>query len=189
MSAQRAPRLVDLNLLPETRRPVDITGRAAIAAFGIVVAIIGLVPLSLYTNGVKEEARVAVERADSTEHQLKSLQVELGAIRGLRAELTASTKKRDAIQSERRAMRGGTRPLGEDLAALWTPAFLPPGARLKQVTGAGETLTVMGAAPGPLDAIAYAQRLATDGGFPSARLASFEPAASGGGEFTLEVGR
>lgn len=189
MSAQMTTRLVDLNLLPQSQRPVDITGRAAIAAFAIAVAIIGLAPLSLYTNDMKNEASVAVERADATEQQLTSLQVELGAIRGLRAELTAATQRRDAILSERQAMQGGTRPLGADLAALWTPALLPPGSRLKQITGAGQTLTVTGTAAGPLEAIAYAERLTIEGGFPSARLASFAPATAGGGEFTLEVGR
>jgi hypothetical protein len=186
---ETASRLVDLNLLPQSQRPVDITGRAAIAAFGIAVAIIGLAPLSLYTNDIKSDASVAVERADSTDQQLKSLQIELGAIRALRTELTAATQRRDEILSERQAMQGGTRPLGADLAALSTPALLPPGSRLKQVTGAGQTLTVTGTAAGPLEAIAYAERLTTDGGFPSARLTSFAPAAAGGGEFTLEVGR
>ena len=68
-------------------------------------------------------------------------------------------------------------------------AFLPPGVRVTAVSGADHALKVDGAAPGPLDAIAYAERLVTSGGFSSAHLASFAPGANGGGQFTIEVAR
>jgi hypothetical protein len=66
--------------------------------------------------------------------------------------------------------------------------FLPAGARVTRVTGAANALQVEGIAAGPLDAIAYAEKLKTAGGFPDARLISFSPAA-GGGAFVLEVER
>jgi hypothetical protein len=56
------------------------------------------------------------------------------------------------------------------------------------VSAAPSALRVDGVAGGPLDAIAYAEKLMEDGGFASARLASFAPGA-GGGVFTIEVGR
>jgi hypothetical protein len=67
--------------------------------------------------------------------------------------------------------------------------FLPAGALVTRITGAPKGLLVEGVAPGPLEAIAYASKLVEPGGFPSARLVSFAPGASGGGEFAIEVTR
>jgi hypothetical protein len=50
-------------------------------------------------------------------------------------------------------------------------------------------LTVTGSAPGPLEAIAYAQALELEAGFQGSRMASFAPAADGAGVYTIEVSR
>jgi hypothetical protein len=85
-------------------------------------------------------------------------------------------------------LQQGQRPLHEDLTMLSGWGFLPAGARITRIAGEPSGFRVEGTAAGPLDAIAYAQKLVTDGGFPAARLASFAPAA-GGGAFVLEVAR
>ena len=67
-------------------------------------------------------------------------------------------------------------------------AFLPPGVRVTAITGADRSLKVDGVAPGPLDAIAYAETLVKSGGFPSAHMASFAPGTKDGGQFSHRGG-
>jgi hypothetical protein len=66
--------------------------------------------------------------------------------------------------------------------------FLPAGARVTKVTASDAGFRVDGTVANPLDAISYAEKLATDGGFESARMALYAPAGTGG-TFSIDVRR
>jgi hypothetical protein len=185
----RAGAIIDINLLPRARRPAEVSPRAVAASFVLAIAIIALIPVSIRAAGVRDDASAMQQRAAGAESQVRSLQVDLARVRALRVQIDEATTQREAIEDELAALRGGTRPLGDDLARLWGPLPGQPGVGIKRIATAAAGLTVTGGAPGPLEAIAYAQALASDSGFPDARMVSFAPAAGGAGEFTIEVTR
>ncbi len=185
----RASAIIDINLLPRARRPAEVSPQAVAASFALAIAVIGLIPVSIRAANVRDDASATQQRAEGAELQVRSLQVDLARVRALRVRLDEATKQRQAIEEELAALRGGTRPLGDDLARLWAPLPAQPGVSIKRVATAAGGLTITGGAPGPLEAIAYAQALASESAFPAARMVSFAPAASGAGEFTVEVTR
>ena len=185
----RAGAIIDINLLPRARRPAEVSSRTIAASFALAIAIIGLIPVSLRAASVGDDASAMQQRAGGAESQVASLQVDLARVRALRVRIDEARMQQQAIEEELAALRGGTRPLGDDLARLWSQLAGHPDVSIKRIATAANGLTVSGGAPGPLEAIGYAQALGSGGGFPGARMVSFAPAASGAGEFTIEVTR
>lgn len=183
-----APAIVDLNLLPASERPTEVSGRAAALVLAFVLAIAGLAPLAVYAQRLESRASDMERRADEAQNHLDTLQIEFVRGRALRVEIDQAMASAASLSAERQALQQGARPLHDDLVMLQEPSFLPEGARITLITGELDAFRIEGAASDPLAAIAYARALAFDGGFASARLASFEPGADGG-VFTLEVAR
>jgi hypothetical protein len=188
MKASQAAGIVDLNVLPRGMRPAEFSGRAAILAAAAVLAIAGLVPLSMQAQSLRSDADALERQVGAYESQIGVLQVDLTRARALIVERAELERESAALVAEREALQGGERSLSEDIVMLWGYGFQPAGVRISRVTGAPEGFSVTGSAPGPLEAIAYARTLATAGRFVSARMASFVP-AEGGGTFVLEVER
>lgn len=184
-----APAIVELNLLPKTQRPTEVSARAIAFGAAIAVAIAALVPLSLQAHGARADASAMQERAAAAEAGLHGVQVDLARQRALRSELDQAKADLASATDVREQMQGGTRPLHDDFRWLYGLGFLTDGMKITAVTGTADGFRVDGAAPGPLDAIAYAGKLATTGGFPGARVSAFTPAAKDGGQFTVEVTR
>jgi hypothetical protein len=180
--------IIDLNLLPASQRPAEVRGRAVVLAGLFLVTILALVPLAIHTHTLETRAADMERRAEQAQNHLGSLQLEFVQARGLRVEIDEATAQTAALTAERQSLQQGARPLHEDLSMLNGWGFLPAGARITRVTGEPNAFRVEGIANGPLDAIAYAAKLTEEGGFPSARMASFAPGA-GGGTFTIEVAR
>jgi hypothetical protein len=188
MSDSVAPVVVDINLLPRSRRPAEVSPRAVIVGLAIAAAVVALAPLSLRASEAKDRAAASERRADDAEAQVRALQVDLTRVRALRIEIDGLRAEQAAIEGQLAAFRGGSRPLGDDLLALWEVAASRSGVQLTQVSGAVGGLVVSGNAPGPLEAIAYGEALGEEGKFARARLVSFTP-SGGAGRFTLEVTR
>lgn len=185
----RAGAIIDINLLPKSRRPAEVSPQLVLVALAMAIAIIGLVPVSLRAASARDDASAMQQRAEGAEAQVQALQVDLTQVRALRLQIEETHKKREAIEAEQAALSGGARPLGDDLARFWAPLGQHPGVVIKRVVTAAGGLSIAGNAPGPLEAIAYAQALEQDAAFPSARMVSFAPGATGAGEFTVEVTR
>ncbi len=180
--------VIDINLLPARHRPQEISGAGvAIGAF-VIVAMIALVPLAFRLSSARANADAEMDRARIAEQSLRDVQIDLAAHRGLEAELQDTQSQLDALESQREDMQGGTRPLADDLVIVFNPAFTPPGARVTGVSGTKTGLRIEGTAAGPLDAIAFAQRLSGDGAFASSQMVSYAPGAAGG-QFAIEVER
>lgn len=188
MSKPTRSAILDLNLLPASKRPADVSPLAAVFGVFVAVAVVGLIPLSLRANDARDQAAAVTREADAADAQVRSLQVDLSRIRALRIELEQTRAEQQVLDEELAALRGGRRPLGDDLGALWDAAATQPQVSIQRVSGALDGLIVTGLAPGPLEAIAYADALSEDGPFAEARLATFAPGAGGGG-FTIEVTR
>jgi hypothetical protein len=186
-----APRhIIDINLLPADRRPPDIAPAAVVVVVLLLLCIGAMVPLAFRVHRARVAASAIEQQATDAERGVSALQLNLARQRGMSGELDAAKAKLARFQAEREAFQGGKRPLQDDLTMLFGyGAFLPPGVRVMAISGADHSLKVDGAALGPLDAIAYAERLTQSGGFSSAHLASFAPGAKEGGQFTLEVAR
>ena len=183
-----APEIVDLNLLPANQRPAQVSLAMAVVVVGLIVAIFAIAPLALRLGREKDRASAASQQANAAEQGLHGVQVDLAQHNALQNELAATRSKLDAFHTERAQFQGGGRSLVDDLTQLARPDRLPAGARLKTVAGTDTGLRVEGTAPGPLDAIAYADQLTKDAGFSGARLISFAPAGLGG-QFVIEVTR
>jgi len=183
-----APALIDINILPRERRPVDVSARAMLGAAALALVLLGIVPLSWSAHGARVQASAAQADAKAADDELAGLQVDLTRVRALRSEIAAAEGERATLEEELRMLQGGSHPLGDDLAALWAPGTLGAGMRIMKVSGIDRGLTVEGLAANPLDAIAYAASLTAGERFVSARMTSFAPAAEGG-RFTLEVMR
>jgi hypothetical protein len=190
-NSSAAPRrVIDINLLPADRRPVDVAPAAAAVVVVLLLCMVAMVPLAFRVHGARAGASSMERQAADAERGVKALQLNLARQRGLAGELDAAKAKLAKLQGEREAFQGGKRPLKDDLTMLFGyGAFLPPGVRVTAISGADHSLKIDGAAPGPLDAIAYADRLVKSGGFSSAHLASFAPGAKDGGQFAIEVAR
>ncbi len=184
-----APSIVDLNLLPREQRPPEVSPLALGLVALLFLSIAVLVPLALRGHEARGRAGTIEQQVNDAERSLHGLQFDLTKQRGLKAQLDAAQARLTALRNVRSHLRGGERPLDEDLAQLWGAGYLPPGARITAVTGTPEGFRVDGVAQGPLDAIAYADKLVNSAGFDDARLASFAPGGIDGGQFTLEVMR
>jgi hypothetical protein len=189
MSRPRAAgAIIDINLLPASRRPADVSPLAATVAVVFVVAILGIVPLSLRASDARRDAAAMHDRARAAEQQVDALQVDLATVRGLRLELADTQAKQKAIEEELADLRGGTRPLADDLSRIWNTAASHPSLQVKRAADAATGVSVTGNAPDPLAAIAYARAL-IEAGFASASMTTFAPAGDGAGQFTIEVTR
>ncbi len=185
-----ASRVIDMNLLPRDRRPLDVAPVAALAVFALLLCVLAMVPLALRVHDARSSASAMEQQADDADRGVKALQFNLTRQRGLRGELDDAKAKLAKLQSEQQAFQGGARPLKDDLTSLFGfGAFLPKGVRVTAISGADRTLKVDGVAPGPLDAIAYADKLVNSGGFSAAHMTSFAPGAKDAGQFSIEVSR
>jgi hypothetical protein len=182
-------RIVDVNLLPKEQRPTEISVPAMLFGGAIMIAIAALVTLSLGAQSARSDARAMKDQANVAEAGLHDVQLDLARQRALSLELTQGKADLAALTKTQKGLQGGKRPLWEDFLWLNGLGFLTPGMKLTTITGTAEGFRVDGTAPGTLDAIAYAEKLSTTGGFPSARVSSFAPGAKQGGTFTVEVKR
>jgi hypothetical protein len=191
MATTSAPvQIIDMNVLPRDRRPVEFAPIAAVALVVLLACVGAMIPLALKLHDARASAAAIEAQANDAQRGVQALQLKLARQRGLSGELEAAKTKLAALDAQRAGLQGGNRPLQQDLTMLFGyGAFLPAGVRVTAVTGTDGTFTVDGVAPGPLDAIAYASTLVESGGFPAARMASFAPAAKSGGQFSIEVTR
>ncbi len=185
-----ASRVIDMNLVPRDRRPLEVAPGAAFVVVLLLSCVLAMVPLALRVHDARSAASSMEQQADEAERGVKALQLNLTRQRGLRGELEDSKAKLAKLQQEQQAFQGGTRPLRDDLAMLFGyGSFLPKGVRVRAISGTDRTLKVDGTAPGPLDAIAYAETLVKSGGFSAAHMTSFAPGAKDAGLFSVEVAR
>lgn len=182
------PAIIDFNMLPRDRRPVEISARAMAASAVVALVLLGIVPMSLMAESARSQAHDAQAQARAIDDELAGLEVDLTRVRALRSEIAAADTERAAAEEELRSLQGGDHPLGDDLAALWAPGTLGPGMRITKISGIDRGLSVEGMAAGPLDAIAYAAALTAGERFASARMTVYAPAPEGG-RFTVEVMR
>ena len=183
-------RVIDMNLLPRDRRPLEVAPAAAFTVAVLLLCVLAMVPLALRVHDARTAASAMEQQAADSERGVKALQFNLTRQRGLRGELDDAKAKLAKIQQEQQAFQGGTRPLKDDLISLFGfGAFLPKGVRVNAVSGTDRALKVDGVAPGPLDAIAYAKELVKSGGFSAAHMTSFAPGAKDAGQFSIDVSR
>ncbi len=183
------PSIVELNLLPREQRPAEASAQALAFGAAVVIAVAVLVPLSVQAQSARSDAQAMKDQASVAEAGLRDVQLDLARQRALRAEVEQTKADLAAVTAVREKMQGGTRPLHDDFVWLYGLGFLTDGMKVTAVTGTVDGFRVDGVAPGTLDAIAYAEKLATSGGFPAARVSAFTPGAKSGGQFTVEVKR
>lgn len=180
--------IVDVNLLPVSVRPPQVSGLALAIAGVLALLLLASVPLAFRMESARAQADEMEAFAQSAEVEMGGLEAELAAARGLRVETEATEAQTAALQAEREFLQGGSRPLHEDMFWLYGFGFLPAGSRITSVTSTETGFRVDGTAGGALDGIAYAENLSTTGGFPAARMTSYTPGERGG-VFTVEVVR
>ncbi len=186
----RATRTLDINLLPRDRRPAEASLIAVGAVIALLACIAAMVPFAFSVHEARNSASAMEAQANDANRAVDALKLNLTRQRGLTIELELAKAKLAALQDERTGLQGSVRPLKDDLTMLFGfGAFLPRGVRVTTITGADRSFKVDGVAPGPLDAITYAETLVKSGGFTAARMASFAPALRDGGQFSLEVTR
>ncbi len=191
LKSPRTPRpeaIVDINLLPRGVRPADVTPLAVLLGVAVLVAVLATVPLAFVAHDARQDAAQLERQATEAERGLHGIQLSADQKYTLQAQLTETNAQIKVLQTARERLQGGKRSLSEDLSALIAPGVVPPGTRLASVSGTDTGMRIDGAAAGPLDAIAYANKLAHAGGFPAARMSSFAPGHDGG-QFTIEVTR
>lgn len=181
--------IIDLNLLPREHRPAQVSWMALGVAALLAVMLLAMIPLSFRMEAARSRADDALERAETSEYELSSVEAELAQQRALRVQIDVAAAETESLQAERSFLQGGTRPLSEDLFWLYGFGFLPPGARILGVTSTEDGFQVDGQATGPLDGIAFAEKLLSAGGFSAARMTAYTPGAQSGGQFTVEVTR
>jgi len=180
--------VVEINLLPQDLRPANITPLGIVTALAVGVVAFSLVPLAMHERDVKERADAAEVRAEFAERDVRGVQFQIAQQRGLQGEIAAARAELERVDATLAALQGGRRPLADDLLRLWDPAVLPAGAAITALEGRDGGLVLTGTARDPLDALAYADALSR-AGFAPAHLTRFAPAASGAGQFTIEVQR
>lgn len=189
MMKQLAPRrIVDVNVLPKEHRPPQIAAPAAALWLGIALAVVGMLPLAMVAGEARDTASRTERQADEAEAQLRTLQVDLARHRALRVQLATQQAETEQLEEERASLQGGRRSLAEDLAQVWGWGYLSPSARITKLGSTVDGFRIEGSAPGPLEVIAYAEALASRGGFASARTTNFAPGPQGG-VFAVEVTR
>ena len=192
MNAQRAAhthRIIDVNLLPREQRPPDVAPLAVAIGAAVVLAIAVLVPLGVRAHDARSRANAAEQGVTATDGDLRALQVQLAQQRGLQAQVDEAQVQLAALRTEQAHLQGGSRPLVDDLAQLWGWGYAPAGTVITSVSGTDRGFRVDGTTPDALAAIAFADALATRGGFAMARTASFTPAGVAAGQFSIEVVR
>lgn len=189
-TAKRRSRIIDINLLPRDQRPLEVAPAAAAVVVVLLLCVAAMVPLAFRAHDARDAAATMEGQADDATNGVRSVQLNLTRQRALRNELESAKATLANLQQQRQQLQGGKRPLKDDLTMLFGyGSFLPPGVRVTAISGADGALKVDGVAPGPLEAIAYADTLVKSGGFASARLSSYAPAAKDAGQFTVEVAR
>lgn len=187
---KRQPRIIDINLLPREQRPLEVAPAAAAVVVVLLLCVVAMVPLAFRAHDARDAAAAMDAQADDASDAVRSLQLTLTRQRALRNELEGAKATLAHLQQQQEQLQGGTRPLKDDLTMLFGyGSFLPPRVRVTAISGTDGALKVDGVAPGPLEAIAYADTLVKSGGFASARLSSYAPAAKDAGQFTIEVAR
>lgn len=182
--------IIDINLLPAGRRPLDVAPGAVAVVAVLLLCVVAMVPLAFRVHDARSAAAAMEQQAADAERGVRALQLNLARQRGLRGELEAAKADLARLDAEQQAFQGGKRPIKDDLTMLFGyGAFLPKGVRVTAINGADHLLKIDGTAPGPLDAIAYADALVKSGGFSNAHMTSFAPGAKVGGQFTIEVAR
>lgn len=189
MIGKPASSIVDVNLLPREQRPPQVSGLALGIAAVLALLLLTAVPLAFRATAAQERAADAQQLAQGAQLELNAVEGELAQGRALRTEIDELAQKQKEVEAERAFLQGGTRSLHEDLFWLYGLNFLPTGARITSVTSTETGFSVDGTALGALDGIAYAEKLVTVGGFPSARMVSFTPGDHAAGRFTVEVER
>ena len=185
----RARPVIDLNLLPRAQRPPDVAPLAIALGVAVVLGIVVLVPLGVRAHDVRDRADAAEASVAATDGEMRALEAALMRQRGLQADLDATTSQLSELRAEQSHLQGGARPLSDDLAQVWGWGYAPAGTGITAVAGTDTGFRIDGTAPDPLVAISFADTLRQRGGFPTARMASFTPGATGGGEFSIEVVR
>ncbi len=180
--------IVDVNLLPVSVRPPQVSGLALGIAGLLALLLLASVPLAFRMESARVQADEMEALAQGAEVEMGGLEAELAAARGLRVETEAAEAQTAALEAERAFLQGGSRPLHEDLFWLYGYGFLPAGSRITAVTSTETGFRVDGTAGGALDGIAYAEKLSTTGAFPAARMTAYTPGERGG-VFTVEVVR
>jgi hypothetical protein len=184
------PRIIDINLLPRDQRSLEVAPVAAAVVIALMLCVVAMVPLAFRAHDARDAAAAMDRQASDAEQVVRSVQLNLTRQRAISTELEEAKAKLAKLELERQQLLGGRRPLDNDLTMLFGyGAFLPRGVRITAISGADRAFKVDGVAPGPLDAIAYGETLVKSGGFASARMSAFAPAAKDGGLFTLEVTR
>ncbi len=185
----RARPVIDLNLLPRAQRPPDVAPIAIALGVAVVLGIVVLVPLGVRAHEARDRADAAEASVAATDGEMRALEAALMRQRGMRSQLDAAEAEVAALKSEQAHLQGGARPLSDDLAQVWGWGYAPPGTAITAVAGTDTGFRIDGTAPDPLVAISFADTLRQRGGFPTARMASFSPGATGGGKFSIEVVR
>ncbi len=182
-------RILDINLLPREQRPAEVPPLGIALAAGMAIAVAAMVPLGFKAESARSHASTIEDQAKQAEYDVHGVQIELTQRRALTTDIETAKSQIAKLQKTQSLIQGGARPLSADLSEVWGWGFLPAGSRITTVTGTDTGFRVDGTAPGPLDAIAYADKLVSTGGFKSARMASFTPGTKGGGQFSVEVTR
>ncbi len=187
-TAPTASQIIDINLMPVGRRPLDVAPSAAAVVVALLLCVFAMVPIAFQLHAARSSAAAMEQQASDAERGVKALQLNLARQRGLHGELEGAKAKLAKVEAQQQGLQGGKRPLKDDLTMLFGyGAFLPKGVRVTAISGADHALKVDGTAPGPLDAISYADRLVKSGGFSGAHLTSFAPGTKDGGQFSLQV--
>jgi len=188
-TAARGCQVIDINLLPRDQRPPDVPPLAIAIGAAVVLAIAVLVPLGVRAHDARSRADAAEQSVGATDGELRGLQVQIAQQRGLQAELDQAQAQLGALRTEQTHLQGGARPLVDDLAQLWGWGYAPAGTLITSVSGTDRGFRVEGTSADALAAIGFADTLAKRGGFAMARTASFTPAGTGAGQFSIEVVR
>lgn len=181
--------VIDINLLPRSMRPREVSARTLVIAAALTIAVTALLPMIMTAHNERSLAADIEARAEATDRALQARQVDLTAHRALSEQLAQAQSKLAQIDARRAKLAGGKRPLVDDLRALLAASAAVPGIRIESVGAGTGGLRVDGVAPAPLDALAFSQSLTRVAGFPNAVLSTFAPAAAGAGSFTIAVQR
>jgi hypothetical protein len=184
------PAVVDINLLPDEQRPIDIGAPVLLLGAFVLVAILGLIPLAFRAHAAEENAHAMERDAERAEEALGAVQVDLTRQRAVSVELGQVQAELTALQDELALFQGGRRPLVQDLANLWQTATSIPSIQIGTVSATATGFRVDGSASGPLDVVALTNSLVSAGDFPAATMSAYTPAAGvAGGQFSVEVTR
>jgi len=186
---EAAPAIIDINLLPREHRPAQVSVLALVFAGALALCLLATIPLAFRAEAARESAAAATRLAGDAQYELQAVEQELAIERALRTEIITASARTQELTEERAFLQAGSRTLSEDLFWLFGFGFLPAGARITSVTTIETGFQVEGAGTNPLDGIAYAEKLVSQGHFPAARMTSFTPGTGGGGRFTVEVSR